>query len=524
MERVGGSRRKRGARRGWGVLVVVLAILGSMAWWWNRRSGDAPDERIQLRVRQALTKAEMADRSDWLTRFAWPGPHVEALATRLEGNSEEALLDALRARLEAERKAGRWAPAPVHEPARGPVRSAEDVAELLEGRQRHGEGNGEAKPPRLGSLELAALGVAVLRSRGYEAALAQAWAWRGAREPADPTGIRGAHGVAWGGSRAHWATVAPGGSEPEQGAWRALDGAGEVAAVLVVEGARLLVHDGRLEEALVRAQLAVTLDPRSAPARLLFGLAQVQSGNPQAGLQAIEAARRLGQGPASELLSGTVALATGDLDGAARAFTGALAAAPDYAEAHALLGAVHLARGDVEEARAAVAQAKKLAPELPSLPMLEAELALRDGDPSEAVRHAREAVQRRPKQWDVHLQAGRIYRMAGDYDAMRRAARQALETAPSSRREMVRQLALRLLGPTAFDETSDEVIARADEEDSEALQLPDPDRLGTLQLDEPAPSVGGLGAPSAGGLQLGAPEPKLRLRDPDEDLRLQLRP
>ncbi len=505
-------------------VVAVGLLLAVGAWWWSQGRREGPDDRVLVRLRGVLKDVGLADRAEGLARFAWPGDHVARLVAALGQEDEEALLKALAARLRSARKAGRWTLAPRHEPARGPLRSADRVAALL---AEEGEKGGEAVP--LCSLELAALGVAVLREAGHPAALAQLWAWKDAREPADPIGIRGVYGVAWGASLARWASPPfdEGGAAPVEGAWRVLDAAGEAAAALLVEGGRLLVHEGRPEEALLRARAAVALDGRSAPARSLLGLAQVQAGDPQAGLAAIEAARRLNQGPAPDLLSGTVALATGDLDGAARAFTRALSEAPDYAEAHALLGAVHLARGNVEEARAAVAEAKERAPELPALPMLEAELALRDGDVQQAVRHARDAVARRAKQWEVHLQAGRIYRLAADYDAMRRAARSALELAPAPRRDMVRQLALRLLGPTAFDETSEEVLAEAEDaeevEEGGDLLLPDPSRIGSLRLGE-AGSGGAGGLPAASGLQLDAPEPKLRLRGPDEDLRLQLRP
>jgi Tfp pilus assembly protein PilF len=206
------------------------------------------------------------------------------------------------------------------------------------------------------------------------------------------------------------------------------------------------------------------------------------SGGKDEGARELEAAAQLRSGPAQNNNLAMYALATGEVDRAAKLVAAALSAAPDYAAGHLTLASVHLARIERDEARAELTQADRLDPTLPALPMAWAELYAGSGDLMQAEQKAREAVRARPKSPETHLLLARIHRQAGHYDAMRQEARSVLELAPASQKDQITQVLKAVLGPTALE------VSDATEPRDVASPVPDP-----------------------GSLQLGAGEPKLRL-------------
>jgi hypothetical protein len=108
---------------------------------------------------------------------------------------------------------------------------------------------------------------------------------------------------------------------------------------------------------------------------------------------------------------------------------------------------------------------------------------------------------------------GVLLRQAGRYEEMRKVARELVGRAPDYRRSELRDLLRTALGPTAFDEDSDEGSTGSADDDADL----------DLKLKGSGPS---LVDPSRPGTALGAPGaasggPKLRLGD-DDQLRLKL--
>lgn len=391
---------------------------------------------------------------------------------------------------------------------------------------------------RLYPLEVTAVAVAALRSVDVPAMVAEVFAFPGDRVPADPSGKLGYYGVAvWDG-------------EPGKGAPTVLDpfeGHGEAPApddvavktdVMAVGAAanhravHEMVREGDTSKAYALSRAALTLDPTSPTLRSAHAAVVLVSGGGESARGELEAAAQMrDDAPRRNDLAG-LALAEGDVDGAARQVGAALEAYPDYPAALGTLAAVHLAQGENELARGELARAEQLDPELHNLPLLWANYYLATRQEGLAAEKALEAVEARPLEWQRRIQAAQVLRAAGRYDEMRRQARTALDQVPAGQKEAIRTLIERALGPTALEPPMDE-LAEADGAGDEALALPDPDQA--FRLGEGSSLLGGDGAPSlegpsllgddaAGGgggplLKLGDPS-KLKLREPGTSLRL----
>jgi hypothetical protein len=142
-----------------------------------------------------------------------------------------------------------------------------------------------------------------------------------------------------------------------------------------------------------------------------------------------------------------------------------------------------------------------------------AEYALRRGDNEEALARARRALSPRPS-FDGRLRYAALLRQTGKYEEMRTTAEQLLAQTPAYRRDEIRQVLGAVLGPTALEPAAP---AQPD------LRADDLSDLGGPKLElEPRKDEKGLGAGPSGAANSAPTAGKLRLRDPSQDLRLDL--
>jgi tetratricopeptide (TPR) repeat protein len=480
-----------------GAFVVVGALVvaaGGGFWYWQKSHGSAKSAAVldagdvRERVRQA-TGIDVGDAADLLQADA----AIEAFAKHATDGKSSAddKAKAIVAAIQARAKKQAFVPSALLEPRATPAKTAAQAFAAL---AKDGARN------ELYPLEVAAVGVAALRSQDVPAQLVEVSGNGGERAPLDPSGRLGyfAVGVPSSGSGAqlHAYDVFGGRPEPLPPAdVAALSDTQAVGGLLGLRAMHRLVHAADLGGALQYADAATKLSPSSAAARGIRGAVLLATGGKDEGARELEAAAQLKPGPAQQNNLAMYALATGDTDRAAKLVAQALASAPDYASGHLTLASVHLARLDRDLARGELTQAERLDPQLPALPMAWAEMFAASGDMLQAQARAEEAVRARPKSPETHLLLARIHRQAGRYDAMRAEARKVLELAPASQKDQISQVLKAVLGPTALDTDTAEP-------ETGTATAPTPG-AGRPQLTPPASEPGSL--------QLGAREPKLQL-------------
>ena len=130
---------------------------------------------------------------------------------------------------------------------------------------------------------------------------------------------------------------------------------------------------------------AVLAQPEAALGQSNLGIAQLRAGQPELAIEHLLAARRIAGSGASTAFELAVAY---DMLGrgaeAEQAVDESLAAAPADAEAHALRGSLVLARGDVDEAARELTRARALAPNSPTMMMLAGQVAEARHQPDDA--------------------------------------------------------------------------------------------------------------------------------------------
>lgn len=474
---------------------LVVAAGGGGFWYWQKSHAaksagvlDAGD--LRERVRQT-TSIDVGDAADLLQG----DDAIKAFAKKATGGKDSAddKATAIVAAIQARAQKQAFVPSRLLEPRDTPAQTAAQAfAALAKAGARQ----------ELYPLEVAAIGVAALRSQDVPAQVVEVAGNGGDRTPLDPSGRLGyfAVGIPSSGAAAqlHVYDVFGGRSAPLPPAdVAALSDLQAVGSTLALRAMFRLAQSGDLGGALQYADAATKLSPSSAAARGVRGAVLLATGGKDEGARELEAATQLKPGPAQQNNLAMYALATGDTDRAAKLVAQALASAPDYASAHLTLASVHLARMERELARGELTQTENLDPHLPALPMAWAEMYAATGDMLQAQAKAEEAVRARPKSPETHLLLARLHRQASRYDAMRAEARKVLELAPASQRDQITQVLKAVLGPTALESDSAE---------------PEPE-TGTATAPTPGEGSPQLTPPSSepGSLQLGAREPKLQL-------------
>ncbi len=463
------------------VAVIVAALIGGYAVW-RSQAPEQVGEDIPMRPLSESTLAGhfrrlRADAGELGTLLV-ADDGIEGFATRAAHDRDEVMdiaegvQEAMREKANA-RHFVRWSLGVPRDTAPGTaIEAYEDMREA----------GGAA---RLYPIEVAAISVSALRSRGVNAMITEIYRFPGDGSPPDPSGQMGYYGVAvyedeagegtprifdpWGGHE----------SEPEEDDYRVLNDVEAVGAAVNVRALHLLVRENDPERALETSSQAIRLLPRSPAARSVRGAILLVAGNPNEALSELESAQQIrADGPRRNLIAG-LHMAREDLDAAQREASAALEEFPDYAHAHATLAAIHMAQSEPDLARTELDAAEHADPDLYILPALRASFYAAQGDLEHAVVEIEHAVEVNPD-FNTRLAAAQIYRQAGRYDDMRREAAAVLELVPEARRSQLRDLLSRRLGASAFEEeeeiTDEELAAiEAEGEGSGELTLRAPE-------------------------------------------------
>jgi len=374
-------------------------------------------------------------------------------------------------------------------------------------------------------LEAAVALTALLRASGKDAMVAEVWDL-GEQAPPDPSGLYGyfVSAVLAEDAQTPSAVYDPWGGRGsvDPVSFRVLRDTEVVAAALGANAMRAFMGAGDAGEALDAIDKALALDPTSPSLRGVHGTVLLETGGVSSGEEELEAALQLRDDGPRQLNVLQLAMAKAAMlqmageQGAAEAALGTasdslhavIEQTPGYARAHLMLATLHFALEDAESARNALEVAQQLDPKAASLWVLWGQYYVSQREPDAAMLRARRAVELDPDNWQLRLQVARVLLMAGDDSGAQEQVRAALDLVPASNRSELRRYLADALGPGVLGD--------------DAAVAP-PSAPGDLVL--PPPTVGGVPAsPSASDdptLMLGDPS-KLKLRDPDQDLRLDL--
>ncbi|MGB8330713.1 MAG: tetratricopeptide repeat protein, partial [Polyangiales bacterium] len=355
----------------------------------------------------------------------------------------------------------------------------------------------EEAPVRLYPLEMAAAMTALLRQRGVNAMVAEAWEFEGARAPADPSGMLGYFVTA---------VYDPAGAEAPSGYFDPWGGRGEVqlsavrvlrdtevlAAALGTEALRIFSRGGDAAKALPMVETALLLDPMSPSLRNVNATILVESGGLAEAVAEFEAAVELRNDGPRQLnlvqlllaqagmlkMNGQEAAAEVQFNEGSRIIGEVLEKWPRYGRAHLVLATIHLGLDEPERARAELEVAEELTPDAPMLWAVWAQLHLADGDPVAAAANMKHAVELDPDNWQLRLQAARLLQGTGDDAGATQNVTAALELVPPDKRTEVRQFVERMMGPGAWSEARPAAEApKTDSDQGPALMLGDPSKL-----------------------------------------------
>jgi tetratricopeptide (TPR) repeat protein len=396
------------------VAVALAAIVGVYAVWRSNAPEQVGDEIPMAPLSEDTLQGHLrrlrADAGE-LRGLLVANDAIEGFATRAaQGRDDtmdiaEGVQEAMRAKA-SERNFVRWSLGVPRDTAPGTAAEAyEDMREA--GGAAH-----------LYPIEVAAIAVAALRSRGVSAMVAEIHRFPGDGAPPDPSGQMGYYGVAvyedepgegtphlfdpWGGHE----------SAPEEDDYRVLNDVEAVGAAVNVRALHLLVRENDPERALETSSQAIRLCPRSPAVRAVRGAILLVAGNPNEALAELESAQQIrADGPRRNLIAGLY-MAREDLESAQREASAALEEFPDYAHAHATLAAIHMANSEPDLARAELEAAEHADGDLYILPSLRASFYAAQGDLERAVTEIQHAVELNPD-FNTRLAAAQIYRQAG---------------------------------------------------------------------------------------------------------------
>ena len=262
-----------------------------------------------------------------------------------------------------------------------------------------------------------------------------------------------------------------------------------------------------LAEVLPTIEAALALDPKSPSLRVVNGTILVGSGGIPQALQEIEAAVQLRADAPRQLnlvqlhlsqagvleMSGQPDVAEALFDEGNRMVGEILERWPRYGRAHMTMSTIYSALQQPDRARVELETAEALSPESPMLWLLWAQFHVAENDPAAAIGKLRRAIALDPENLQLRMQAARIFHAAGDEEAAQENVDAALRLVAPEKRAEVRQFLDRSMGAGMTSGIAPPPVAS----DDRGLKLPEPAVLG--------------GDPS-----------KLRLRDPDESLELEL--
>jgi len=309
---------------------------------------------------------------------------------------------------------------------------------------------------RLYPLELSVLAVAALRSLGVAALVAEVYRVPGETAPLDPSGRIGYHAL----------LLPKRAAQPEQvfdvyagrtaeipaGDYKVLSDVQVLGAAYALRALSQLDQGGDTAMGLADAELAIKLSPSSASVRSVRAALLLATGGAEAGTHELDAALSLRRDAPRHNNVAAIALASGDLEAAAKEVTVALGQTPDFALARVTLATVHLMRGENQLAQVELQKAERLDPDLSVLPQAWAQYYVATHELDRALVKAQEAVTRRPKDVQARIVLARVDHAAGHYEDMREQAEQAVALVPGPQQSRLREVLKSVLGPTAFED------------------------------------------------------------------------
>lgn len=523
----GGEKAQQGsgaAGKVWAAAAAAAAlVLVGGYLWWAQANPEITDEVPMRPLHEAELSGHLKRVSVDPGRFKQLLAESDAVGDFADEHAgAQAAYDAIRARA----KALSFVPWSMGEPRVGKVQLPAEVLKTL----KADKGRAELYP-----LELAALLVATVRAQGGTALVAELADLEGESAPLDGTGYLGYFVAAVYDNEE--ATGTPrvydpfGGRKLEAGSASItpMDDLAAIGAALSLKGVRQVHARFDTQAAIQTTEQAIRLGPRLPCVRTARGVVLLAAELADDAQAELRAAHQLRSDAARLHLLANASLIGGDLAGANTHLSRALERSPDYANARVSLALLQLMEGKADEARAELERAERLAPDLSLVRSAWAQYHAAKGAFEQAVHHAQQALARRPSV-EVRLQLARLHHHMGNYDAMREQAQAILKETPGYRHERLRAALERVLGPTVFvdeDDTEDD-SAEPGAESTKGLRAPD---LGKLQLDAPSGLLGDSDEPAGEKMPAGeSAEPllllgdpsKLRLRDGDQDLKLDL--
>jgi Tfp pilus assembly protein PilF len=439
----------------WAIVAVLLGV-GALAAWKLRDPSDHPPGQVPMlpiraeAIRKDLQALVNLDPGG-LVQLLEPDAALRAFAEHATAgkSSSEARAEAIVAAL-AERRAQRgfveWSRV---EPRIGAPLSA---AETLRAIQQNGAER------QLYPLELAALGVAALRSVEVPAMLAEVYAFPNEQRPVDPSGRFGYFAIFLGevGRGRVYDAYAGRSEQPAAADIAVLNDAQAVGAALGLRALSSLRNDLDVDAADRDSSAALKLLPSSPSAHATRAAVMLTVGHPahkegQAGKQELLEAQKLRDGAAQRNNLALYALTRQDTPGAIKELGDVLSKTPEYALAHVTRATALLIQHDFTGARGELELAAKYDPELALIAQMKAQLLASEGKSDEALVEARRAVALSPADAGSLFILARIEHRLGLKDDARKHALQILERTPAAAREERKLQVKAMLGSDVLD-------------------------------------------------------------------------
>jgi Tfp pilus assembly protein PilF len=425
----------------WSMVVVLLGV-GALASWRLRSTSSHVPGQVPLApidaesVRKDVLALTSLD-PERLASLLTPTPAITQFAQRAAASKTSASerAEAIVAALSARRAARAYVDWSRIEPRiEAPLTAAETLRAIE-------TDNTERK---LYPLELAALGVAALRSLEVPAMVAEVYAYPDERAPVDPSGRFSYYGIFLG-DRTDQLPAEQHGRVYDAYAGRAnapaptdfvvLNDAQAVGAALGLRAMHSLRIPLDIDAADRDSTAVLKLLPGSPSAHAIRAavvstVGHAASKEGKAGREELELAKRLRDGPAQRVALALNALTHQDVRGALRDLGDVVTTTPDYALAHVTYGAALLIQYDLQNAQSELDAAGKLDPDLSFVPQMKSQLLVTQGKTEEALVEARRAVALDPEDAGSLFILARIEHRLQHKDEVRKHAARIVARTP----------------------------------------------------------------------------------------------
>ena len=440
----------------WGSVVALLGAGAFAAWTLRDPSAHPPGQVPLLPIHQEALREDLMVMASLdaggLAQLLEPDAELRAFAERVTAGKSgpSARAEAVMAALHERRQRRAFVDWSRAEPRIGAPLTA---AQALRATQRDGAER------ELYPLELAALGVAALRSVGLPAMLAEVYAFPNEQSPVDPSGRFGYFAVVLpedAGQHRVYDAYAGRGEPPATADLALLNDAQAVGAAVSLRAMHALRNELDMDAADRDSSAALKLLPGSPSVHAVRAAVLLNVGHPaqkdgDAGKQALLEAQKLRDGAAQRNNLALHALTQQDTRGALKELGDVLTTMPAYALAHVTRATALLIQYDFAGARAELDLAAKYDPELAVVPQMRAQLLASEGKSEEALVEARRAVQLSPQDAGALFILARIEHRRGLTAEVRKHALQVIERTPAEARDDRKSQLRAVLGAEVFE-------------------------------------------------------------------------